>query len=58
MNTDKLQATKSEKKGYETPKLSVYGNVEEITQSALRLGSGDYVLTQLGLPDCLNVLGS
>lgn len=42
---------KSEKKVYETPTLTVYGTVEDVTQSAFELGSGDYFVKQLGL-DC------
>ena len=32
---------KSEKKAYETPILTVHGNVEEITRHQWQLGTGD-----------------
>ena len=55
MNSEKLQTVSTEKKVYETPTLTVYGSVKDITQSSFRLGTGDAFMVQNNLPD---VLGS
>ena len=47
----------SEKKVYEAPTLKVYGTVEEITQSAFVLGSGDAFMVQNNLDDVLGLSG-
>ena len=53
MNSEKLQTIHSEKRVYETPTLTVYGNVEDITQAVFRWGSGDAFMVQHHLPDVL-----
>ena len=53
MDTNKLQETKVEKAEYRTPTLTVYGNVEEITQASPAWGTGDWILAQMELPDVL-----
>lgn len=53
MNTDKLSMAESEKKEYETPTLTLYGKVEELTRSNFKLGSGDAFMLQNNLCDVL-----
>ena len=50
---NQTQAAKSHKKPYETPTLTLYGGVEDITQDQWKWGTGDAFMQTHNLPDVL-----